>query len=306
MIRKLLKTARRAALINVPVRTFIKAGSYLFDRLRQRWPVSGTMSVKYEDVNFKVYNKCDDGFVNFFYYETGYHESNVLTITDAFAKKSDLILDIGANTGIDSIIIAKKNPALKIIAIEPFKPNYERLEKNISLNSVENIEVRKIALGDSVSEINFFVPSDGRITDVSSAVEGLGEKVYGDEIKWEKAIVKQTTLDELHREIGPVKFFKCDVESYELNVFKGAEVFFRERRPSFILEICFSDEKVAYFNEFARRFNYTIYFLGEEGLIKLDELYIFDWRGDFLFTQFNARHNFIPSKDLTQFVNDIR
>lgn len=302
MLKKLLSKIRRVSIINYPVRILIRSGYNLFAKLRYRWPVSGTVSVKVNDVDIKLYNKCDDGFVHFFYYEFNYHEKNVLLLTDAFAKKTKHILDIGANTGIDSIIIAKKNPGITIYAVEPYLPNYTRLEKNIDLNRIENIILKKVALGSKEEKIVFYVPADGRITDVSSAVEGIGEKVYGDMIKWKKSEVQQSTFDKLANEIGELHFFKCDVEGYEVSVFEGASTFFEKNRPSFIVEIVLIEANMTYFNEFARKHNYIIYHLVEEGLVKINHIYSFHWRGDFLFTTYNFQDNFIPSTQFSEFV----
>lgn len=305
MLKKILSNIRKLSVINYPVRVLIRSGYNLFDKLKYRWPVSGTISVKTYDVKLKLYNKCDDGFVHFFYYNLAYHENNILLLTDAFAKKIDHILDIGANTGIDSIIIAKRNPDIKIFAVEPYIPNYTRLEKNVALNGVENIILKKVALGNKEGQIVFYVPADGRITDVSSAVQGIGEKVYGDDIKWKESEVQQTTLDKIVDEIGDLQFFKCDVEGYEVSVFEGAQNFFGKSRPSFIVEIVLVEKNISYFNEFARRYNYIIYHIVGEGLVKINHIYPFHWRGDFLFTQYDFHDNFIPVSQFNDFVGQV-
>lgn len=299
----MLKTLRRQPIINYPIRKIFKKGASIFNKLSSHWPVSGTINFDYDGVSIKAFNRCDDGFVQLFYYGKKYQESNLITITDAFAKKSDIILDIGAHTGIDAIIIAKKNPRIKIIAIEPYEPNYKRLEKNVALNGVTNIEILKIALGDENAVLQFNVPKDGRISDVVSAVDNVGKKVYP-ELDFKKVDVQQKTLDSLN--LPPIKFFKCDVEGFEMNVLKGGLEFIRTNVPTFVVEISMlSEEKIIFFNRFASECGYTIYVLNETGLIKLDTFYDIDWRGDYLFTTYGHDHNFIPSKDIVAFINSI-
>ena len=257
---------------------------------------------RFEKLNFKLYNECDDHQVDFYFYNKPFHESKVLTVMSAFAGRSKTILDIGANTGIHSVIVSKLNPNTKIYAIEPYKTNYTRLEKNLKLNNCSNVEIKRVALGEQKGELTFFIPSDNSITDVSSAVENHGTRIYENQIVWKKSVVEQLTFDELSKEVGRIDFFKCDVESFEMNVFKGATNFFENNRPSFILEITLNEEKVRYFNDFAKKYNYNIYYLNEDGLLKLDELYVFDRWPNFIFTQYNSQYNFVPLKDIDLFV----
>lgn len=307
-VRKILSRLRKVKAINYPIRKIIKAygktSNFLYPRLNARWPVSGIVNCKYEDIVFKAYNRCDDGQVNYYYYDNPFHEFPVINLMCAFAKRSKVILDIGANTGIHSVIVSKKNPETKIYSIEPYETNYNRLEKNLDINNCSNVEVKKIALGEIEDTINFYIPTDNSITDVSSAVENHGIRIYEDQVKWKKVNVKQSTLNKLSEDIKEIGFFKCDVESYEINVFKGAMDFFSANKPPFVLEICLDEEKVLFFNEFAEKFGYTMYFVSNEGLVKLDQLYVFDRWPNFLFTQYVSPHNFIPYKNLEEFVHE--
>ncbi len=83
-----------------------------------------------------------------------------------------------------------------------------------------------MALGEQEDTISFYIPTDNIITDVSSAVENHGIRIYEEQIKWKETKVVQSTLSKLAEEIEKIGFFKCDVESYEVNVFKGATDFF--------------------------------------------------------------------------------
>jgi len=147
VIRSWLRKARRLRFINYPVRACIRAGCRLFPELRMRWPVSGTVEVTYESLKFKLHNRADDGFVQIFYYGLPYQESHVLAITGAFASKCSVILDIGANTGVDALIVAMRNPSTTIIAIEPYSPNYDRMAANLALNGISNVIPRKDRAG---------------------------------------------------------------------------------------------------------------------------------------------------------------
>ncbi len=116
-LRKILSRARRVKAVNYPVRKMIKGfgkiSNFLYLRINARWPVSGIVNCKFEDIKFKAYNRCDDGQVNYYYYDNPFHEFRVIKLMCVLAKRSKIILDIGANTGIHSVIVSKKIPEQK-------------------------------------------------------------------------------------------------------------------------------------------------------------------------------------------------
>ena len=66
-------------------------------------------------------------------------------------RPGDVVVDIGANIGIVALYLAKKHPAVRIIAIEPVPTTFRHLQENIGLNGVSNI-----------TALNCAVTKDGR------------------------------------------------------------------------------------------------------------------------------------------------
>lgn len=103
-MKKVLGQLRTSALLNKPVRTAIKNLSRLSKSITDvgiaHWPVAGTVSVSFEDLNFRMYSECDDSLAGALYYSTDYVELFDLSFFNKLSKKSSCILDIGANTGI--------------------------------------------------------------------------------------------------------------------------------------------------------------------------------------------------------------
>ena len=64
-------------------------------------------------------------------------------------NQDDVYYDVGAGLGLHTCLPAKKNNAGKVISIEPYPPNFNQLEKNVSLNELENTEMLNLALSDS-------------------------------------------------------------------------------------------------------------------------------------------------------------
>ncbi len=63
----------------------------------------------------------------------------------------DVVVDAGANIGLFSLLVARKQLGCKVIAFEPFEENYQLLLGNLSAAKVQNVEVVQAALGGSTS-----------------------------------------------------------------------------------------------------------------------------------------------------------
>jgi FkbM family methyltransferase len=59
----------------------------------------------------------------------------------------DVILDIGANEGMFSIMMAKLFPQTRVIAFEPVPRTYEVMLRNLKINKVENVTTSNLGLG---------------------------------------------------------------------------------------------------------------------------------------------------------------
>lgn len=65
-------------------------------------------------------------------------------------KSGDIVIDVGANEGVFSIMLAKLFPEIQIIAIEPVPNTFNTLCKNLQLNNIDphtRIIPKQIALG---------------------------------------------------------------------------------------------------------------------------------------------------------------
>ena len=139
-----------------------------FESIVKRWPTSGVVNCEFENLSFKLYNRCDDGLVNFFYYNLKYHELADLKLFVYLYKFSSSIIDFGANIGFFSILSAKVNPQSVIYSFEPYFANSTRMKFNLKLNEISNVYVIEQALGDKNCEIEIIVPENNSITDACS------------------------------------------------------------------------------------------------------------------------------------------
>ncbi|MEM7162579.1 MAG: FkbM family methyltransferase [Bacteroidota bacterium] len=266
----MLKSFRKIEFVNSAVRSFLIGLGRSIDFVKHRWPISGAVNLNVNDIEFKMYSRCDDSIVNALFYQFDYKEKNDIQLYSRMIGQNDCILDIGANTGLYSLIAASKSASCKVIAFEPNPINTERLKKNIHLNSLKNIEIEKYALGEDDGEIDFFVPKDNEISDTSSAVKEFSELTYGGRKEWKPIKIEQLSIDSYieRKKLEKVSFIKIDVEGYELFVLKGAQHTIRTYQPNLLVEVFLNEENRAFFSNFIQEYQYEIFFVHRNGIQK--------------------------------------
>jgi tRNA G46 methylase TrmB len=138
-----LSRLRSNTILNRIIRTCLseyhRRSNKLMLKLESRWWTAGVTPCQFDEYEFKMDNACDDGIVNYFYYGQAYHEKADLALFGKLSKGASCIIDIGANTGLFSIIGSKANPSASIYSFEPYSTNAVRLKRNIDLNELENV-----------------------------------------------------------------------------------------------------------------------------------------------------------------------
>lgn len=147
----------------------------------------------------------------------------------------DVFMDIGANIGTYSVLLAKKG--MRGIAFEPVASNFEALSTNLDLNGLKDqVKLYQLALGKYKHEVTFtFDPVNTGASHISDN-EINAEVIVGGKDE----IVKVVPLDDLIPELGLKKedriLIKIDVEGMEANVLRGAKKFF-ETYPNLIITL---------------------------------------------------------------------
>lgn len=178
--------------------------------------------------------KGEAGIVANIYYKLFDYEESMFVIDNL--KENDLFVDIGANVGHFSLLAAGISKA-NVIAFEPIPQTFDRLNKNVSLNNLnDKIETINIGIGQENSILNF-TTNRGVMNSVTSKNEAQVIQIQ----------VKR--LDEVLKNKFPV-FLKIDVEGYEYFVLLGAsEVLSNKSLKFIIIELNFSTSKYGHTNE---------------------------------------------------------
>lgn len=203
---------------------------------------------------------------------------NQLFLLPFLVRKNETVVDIGANIGEISIMLAKlvgKHGSVQ--SFEPITKNYEQMSININdANCSSVIHANKIGLSNSESKAIFTIPKE-RLTEATlrphHAQEWEDFNKKDDNYYTEECTI--TTLDNFIKEKGiqNISFIKCDVEGNEFPVLQGGEHLLRSKNPPIILLEAYEKwtkdfgyhprEMFQYLNKIA---GYHVYWISPTGL----------------------------------------
>jgi len=144
-----------------------------------------------------------------------------------FQSRDKLVfIDIGANCGVATIILAKQNPNSTIYSFEPDPNVFKYLEKNVSLNGLQNVKLyNKAVAKEETKNITLFLHpeySGGNTT--CSSIEGSKTFFNKDLVRCE---VECISLDEIiqNNNIEKIQLLKIDCEGAEYEILYGSKYF---------------------------------------------------------------------------------
>ena len=156
------------------------------------------------------------------------------------AKKLNLenekvIIDIGANFGVQSLQFAKEFSNSKIFSIEPTSFAFLKMKKNFDLNN--QFSKNLIPLQLFIGAKNQNLPKSTYSSWNLDQKDTKHEKHLGSKKETDKATI--ITLDnfvEIHN-ISKVDFIKLDVDGFEFSVLKGGFNFLKNSKPPIFMEL---------------------------------------------------------------------
>ena len=139
-------------------------------------------------------------------------------------------IDVGANVGYYTLLLASLAPRGQVHAFEPVPRNFDLLSKNVRLNGFENVILNRCAVGHRDDEMRFTNSEDGAY----SSFLDTGRRAPSGTIT-----VPARTLTSYceERSLNRIDFMKVDVEGAELMVLEGASGCFADKnlRPRLIM-----------------------------------------------------------------------
>lgn len=186
-------------------------------------------------------------------------QPETLRIFHQLSKKAQLVLDIGANTGVFTLLACAANPHLKVISFEPVPRIYNRLREHVRLNGYEGrCQVRNEAVSNRIGVTQFHVPFGDVPTSASLQPNGF-RGVQGELIE-----VHVTTVDSVCATRERVDLVKIDVEGYEDKVLEGMRRTLATSKPTVIVE-CNPDGPYQAIEAILGSFGYRFFHLRKQG-----------------------------------------
>jgi FkbM family methyltransferase len=213
----------------------IKHNSKIKEKLYQDLRFEGNMDIKVGESNLILFNPGFTTIENELFWnglEEGWEKVS-MDIWKKLSKDANCILDIGANTGVYSLVAASINPDAEIFAFEPVQRTASIFKTNLELNPALNIELFEVAVSNNSGTATFYdLPTNSQY---SASLNKDMLATYSERISYDVTIVKLDDLEELKNK--KIDLIKLDVEMHEPEAIEGMIEIIKSNEPTFLIEI---------------------------------------------------------------------
>ena len=171
-------------------------------------------------------------------FSSGAFEPEVQYLMRRIVKPTDIVLDIGANVGAHTVLLATLAHRGHVYAFEPVAEMAERNSLNCALNGLDNVTIVRCGLGaaNGVLDMNVNVAGSGFEGTSSFLASAHVVDQPGNYISRQLPVRR---LDDLVPELGiagRIGFIKMDTEGFEPLIIDGARQILAAHRPAMIVE----------------------------------------------------------------------
>lgn len=224
-------------LIKQNFKTLKNPWSFYFGIIFKLFPVfdNKTYKLKFKDgMLIKVYD-----FMSFYIYSEIFIDKCYDVELDL---KSPIIVDVGANTGYFALRMKQLYPESKIICFEPYPPCVSQLKETISINGLENVEIKELAVSDIAEKSKLYIHP----TNIA------GHSIFSENVSENFVEIKSITLREVVKLIKHHKFcnlLKLDCEGAEYPIVKSINFELNKYFPKIIYEPTYDSYNIEELNK---------------------------------------------------------
>ncbi|MEL6767825.1 MAG: FkbM family methyltransferase [Pseudomonadota bacterium] len=207
-----------------------------FHRFKNRFPYHGFVEIEAAGERFVMLSTNDDLVaMAHFWHGAEAWEPMSLGIWRGWVGEGAQVLDVGAFSGLYSLVAAAASPGVAVFAVEAARRTYGRLLSNIQANGFEG-RVRAVnrAAADGPGEATFKRFRGENIL-------GIGDSLLakdGMDVLSEEERVETVAIDALLEAEGFVPdMVKIDVEGAEVMALSGMDTLLSEARPRLLIEV---------------------------------------------------------------------
>ena len=233
--------------------------TYTLKELETLPTFNGLCELSFKSISFYMINISNDDAVPLKYLWRNKYEHLSLSLWYDMTRKDGYFFDVGAHTGIYSIIGNLNKNQNNIISIEAYFLNFSRLLSNLKINNIipKNCFLAAASNTEDVGKLNVktaphYHSSGGKISENGNFNVS---KVKIDNFKLDKK----------------VNGIKIDTEGHEFEVLEGAQNYINKDKPDIIFEI--NENCFAKCIELLKLNGYNFYFIDEidEKIIKIEK-----------------------------------
>jgi FkbM family methyltransferase len=168
-------------------------------------------------------------------------EPETLPLFFRLAEQAQLTLDVGAHVGLFSLVAGHANPAGRVVAFEAMPATCRRLEQNVGLNRLGNVECVETAVAGKPGLADFYYNTGIGMPGESSLRRECADAFlkYSSEGEIATVTVPVITIDQFLRDkaYGKVDLVKLDTEGVEPEVLEGMQETIRAHHPHMVCEV---------------------------------------------------------------------
>ena len=216
----------------------------------------------------RLWSRGDDWVSNqIFWHGWDAYETETLNLFFKLASQSEVILDVGAHVGVFSLVAAHANSNARVFAFEPVAPTYERLQSNVALNDLKNVQCFQSALSDEDGTTEVFHQPGMTFT------ASLSREFMNWQPAWSSSVVSVLTGDKFvdDNDIQRVDLMKIDTESTEPQVIAGMLKTIERDRPNIICEVL-PDLTEQSIEDLLAPLGYSFYRITDSGLVSQEKI----------------------------------
>lgn len=154
--------------------------------------------------------------------EGGEREPELLHVLRKEIKKGMICMDLGANIGYITLLMAEKaGPSGKVYAIEPDPEDIEWLNANVKLNNYgDRVKVISIAISNKRGKMPFYLGKASNLSNLTKTKNTRGKPI----------MVNVDTLTNFCGKHGIPELIKMDIEGHEVEVMEGLYKLVKSKR----------------------------------------------------------------------------
>ena len=245
-------------------------GSRLPNIVMERFPISGDVQVDLPEGHTLVFRTDGRDAIASRMYWRGImaHEPETIELFTRLVPSVDVVLDVGASTGLFALVASVMNPKVTVHAFEPIPETYDFLVENISVNGLRSIQPVKACITNYNGHI-FVYPNRTPILPFQASTR----KDYQSRMTPREVPSLALTLDSYvaDQHIENVGLLKIDAEASDHTVLEGAKRILDRDRPYIICEVLYTDTDHL-IQGFFKGTDYRYFRISNEGLKPMTEV----------------------------------